>query len=161
MPSPLVVDASPVIVLAKAGFLDLLAIAGDPVQIPLAVVREIQRIGPQDPAVQALAQTPWLIPVDPGPAPAALRPFHIDAGEEAVLSWALAHPGTGAMIDDPRARRCALALGIPHRGCLGLVLLARRQGVIPAARPVLEQLRQVGLRLSDRLMNQSLALVGE
>lgn len=161
MPKPLVVDASPVIVLAKAGFLDLLQIAGDPVQVPLAVVQEIQWVGPHDPAAQALAQTPWLIPVDPGPAPAALQPFNLDAGEEAVLTWALANPGTEALIDDPKARRCALALGIPHRGCLGLVVFARQQGVLPAARPVLEQLRQVGLRLSDRIMNQALAQIGE
>jgi hypothetical protein len=32
---------------------------------------------------------------------------------------------------------------------------------IPHARPVLERLRQAGMYLSDRIMTQSLALVGE
>ncbi|MHC5726961.1 MAG: DUF3368 domain-containing protein, partial [Nostoc sp.] len=38
---------------------------------------------------------------------------------------------------------------------------AKQRGVIPAARPVLEQLRVCGMYLSDRVINQSLALVGE
>jgi predicted nucleic acid-binding protein len=161
VPSPVVVNASPVIVLAKAGFLDLLRLAGDPVQVPRAVVQEVQQGGANDPAAQALAQTAWLTPVDPGPAPAPLQAFGLGPGEEAVLAWALANPGTEALIDDQAARRCAKALGIPHRGCLGLVILARQQGVLPAARPVLEQLRQAGLRLSNRVLSLALALVGE
>lgn len=105
MPSPIVVDTSPIIVLAKAAYLDLLRAAGSPIQMPRAVVQEIQQAGPNDVA--------------------------------------------------------ATLLGIPHRGCLGLVLAARKQGIVALGRPVLEQLRQAGLRLIDRLMNQALALVGE
>jgi predicted nucleic acid-binding protein len=58
-------------------------------------------------------------------------------------------------------RRCATTLGIPIRGTLGLVLTAKQRGEISAARPVLEQLRLSGMYLSDRVMNQALALVGE
>jgi len=161
VPNPLVVNASPIIVLAKTGFLDLLRLAGDPVQVPLAVAREIMRAGANDPAVQALTHVPWLISVDPGPAPAALQAFGLDPGEESVLTWALANQGTETLIDDQAARRCARALGIPCRGCLGLVIVARKQGIIASARPVLEQLRQAGLRLSDRVLNLALAQVRE
>jgi predicted nucleic acid-binding protein len=52
-------------------------------------------------------------------------------------------------------------LGIPVRGTLGIVITAKQRGVIPAARPVLEQLRLCGMYLSDRVINQALALVGE
>src|SRR5207302_8107590 len=92
-----------------------------------------------DPAVQVLTHVPWLISVDPGPAPAALQAFGLDPGEESVLTWALANQGTETLIDDQAARRCARALGIPCRGCLGLVIVARKQGIIASARPVLEQ----------------------
>ncbi len=64
-------------------------------------------------------------------------------------------------MDDLAARRCAGALGIPVRGTLGLVLTAKQQGEITAARPVLEQLRLCGMYLSDRVMNQALARIGE
>jgi predicted nucleic acid-binding protein len=78
-----------------------------------------------------------------------------------VLTWALGHPGTEALIDDLAARRPAKTLNIPHRGCLGLVLPAKTRGVFSLARPIVEQLRAAGLRLSTRVMNQALTLVGE
>lgn len=161
MAAPPVVDSSPVIVLARVGLLPLLRLAGDPVLLPTAVVQEIQQAGPNDPAAQALSQTPWLLTVDPGPVAPALLPFALDVGEAAVLTWALMHAATEAILDEARARRCAIQLGIPCRGCVGLVLAARRQGVIPLARPVLVAMRQAGFYLSDRTMNQALALVGE
>jgi predicted nucleic acid-binding protein len=74
---------------------------------------------------------------------------------------AYTHPGTEAIIDDLADRRCAAALGIPVRGTLGLILIAKRQGRIPQARPVFERLRHAGMYLSDRVMNQALGLVGE
>jgi predicted nucleic acid-binding protein len=85
----------------------------------------------------------------------------LGAGESAVLTWGYVNPGTEVIIDDLSARRCATTLGIPVRGTLGLVLTAKQQGIIPLARPVLEQLRLCGMYLSDRLMNQALAKVGE
>jgi predicted nucleic acid-binding protein len=47
------------------------------------------------------------------------------------------------------------------RGTLGLVLVAKQRGRIPAARPVLESLRASGMYLSDSVLNKALALVGE
>ncbi len=155
------VNASPLIILAKAGYLDLLRIAGDPVLVPLPVQQEIQQAGATDPAVLALGKVSWLQVVDPGPTALEVLPFGLDVGEEAVLTWALAHPGTEALVDDSTARRCAQKLAIPHRGCLGLVLNARRLGLLPAARPVLEALRTSGLYLSDRVLNSVLPQVGE
>jgi predicted nucleic acid-binding protein len=51
--------------------------------------------------------------------------------------------------------------GIPVRGTLGLILTAKKRGVIPEARPVLEKLRQSGIYLPDRILNQALALIGD
>ena len=39
--------------------------------------------------------------------------------------------------------------------------IAKKQGIIALARPVLEQLRQAGLRLSDRVLNLAFGQVGE
>jgi predicted nucleic acid-binding protein len=78
-----------------------------------------------------------------------------------VLAWGYAHRGTEVIIDDLAARRCAAALGIPVRGTLGLVLVAKKRGVIAFARPVVDKLRQSGMYLSDRVIDQALALVGE
>lgn len=64
-------------------------------------------------------------------------------------------------VGDLAARRGAAALEIPVRGTLGLVLVAKQRGELVAARPVLEQLRQAGMYLSDAVMNRVLAMVGE
>ncbi len=49
----------------------------------------------------------------------------------------------------------------PHQGTLGVVLFAKTQGLISAARPIVERLRQHGMFLSDRVMNHALRQVGE
>jgi predicted nucleic acid-binding protein len=108
-------------------------------------------------AVQALAQATWLRSVIPGPLPPTVTVFNLGAGESAVL----AHPGSGAIVDDRAARSAAAALAIPDQGNLGVIILAKFQGLLPAARPVLEQLRHKGMYLSDQLMNRVLAQVGE
>ncbi len=154
-------NASPIILLAKVGLVDLLRQLGPPMVIPEAAVLEIQRHGPTDPAVQALTQAPWLATVDPGPAAPAVAARHLGPGETAVLTYALANLGSGVILDDLAARNCAAVLGIRYQGTVGLVLYAKRQGWIPAARPVVERLRQAGLRLSDQVMNRALAQVGE
>jgi predicted nucleic acid-binding protein len=156
-----VVNASPIILLGKIGRVDLLRQLGPPVVIPEAAVLEIQRRGPADPAVHALAQSTWLTEVKPGPVVPAVAAYNLGAGEMAVLTYALAYPGSGAVLDDQAARSCAAALSIPHQGTLGLVIYAKQQGLIPAARPLVEQLRQAGMYLSDQVMNQALAQVGE
>ena len=131
------------------------------VVIPDAAAREVQQRGASDVSVQALAQATWLASVDPGPIPAVVAAFGVGAGESAVLAQALANPGSGAILDDQTARRAAAALGIPHQGTLALVIHAKRQGLVSLARPILELLRQEGMYLSDQLMNQALAQIGE
>ena len=69
--------------------------------------------------------------------------------------------GAGTVLDIDTARRCADALGIPTRSTLGLVLIAKKRGVLPAARPIVERLRQAGMYLSDDVMNRDLEMVGE
>jgi predicted nucleic acid-binding protein len=159
--SPLIVDSSPLIILGKTGLLDLLRILGDPVLIPTAVHGEIQQGGEDDIAVAALREATWIQVVDTGLESSPLGTFGLDAGEEAVLALALSIPDSQVLIDDQAARRYAKALKLRYTGCLGLVLLAKQHGVFQKARPVLEEMRQAGLRLTDRIVNDSLRMVGE
>lgn len=155
------INASPLIFLTKGGFLELLHLVSPEIIVPAAVAKEIQEYGVSDVTAQAIASTSWLVVVETPPVPAIIQNWDLGAGESAVLTWGYLHPSTEVILDDLAARRCATALGIPVRGTLGLVLKAKQQGTIQAARPVLEQLRLCGMYLSDRVMNQALALVGE
>ncbi len=155
------VNASPMIYLSRAGLLDLLQLLAPEIVVPNAVATEILQRGQSDPTAQALNQTIWLSIVQTPPVPASIQAWGLGLGESSVLAWGYANPGTEVILDDLAARRCATAHSIPVRGTLGLVLTAKQRRVISAARPVLLQLRQAGMYLSDRVMNQALAMVGE
>ena len=90
-----------------------------------------------------------------------VQSWDLGPGESSVIAWALAHPGCRAVLDDLEGRRCAEALRIPLRGTLGLILRARRTGIIPKARPIVERLRTAGMFLSDRVIDEALEEVDE
>ena len=159
---PPAADASPLIVLAQGGLLELLRVAGPRVVVPQAVAAEVRRHGPDDPAARALQTVAWIEIVDVASIDPRVQSFGLGPGEAEVLTWALAHPGTEAIIDDRSGRRAASALGVPTRGTLGLILAAKQQGLIPAARPVVEHLlRMTAWYLSDHERERALRLVGE
>lgn len=154
------VNASPLIFLSRGGLTNLLRLAAPEIVVPVMVADEIRRRGSDDPTRRALEEHPWLTVADVT-VPPLIQAWDLGAGESGVLAWAHAHQGALAVVDDLAARRCAATLGVPVRGTLGLVILARRRGEIPAARPVLEALRRSGLYLSDAVLDAALALVGE
>ncbi|MEH1932439.1 MAG: DUF3368 domain-containing protein [Nostoc sp.] len=155
------INTSPLIFLTKGGFLDLLLLMGSSIIVPSAVATEIQAYGSADVTAVALNNTDWLVIQETPPVPNVIQSWDLGLGESAVLTWGYVNPGTEVILDDLAARRCAATLGIPVRGTLGIVITAKQRGVIPAARPVLEQLRQCGMYLSDRVINLALALVEE
>lgn len=161
MPEPPVVNTTPLIVLARIGRMFLLQAAGERIIVPAAVAAEVRVRGAADPAVQRLTESRWLEVVEAIPIPPRITALRLDPGEAAVLAWAVSHPGSEAILDDLRARRAAAALGVLRRGTLSLVLDAKDIGLVRAARPVIEELRHAGLYLSDRVMNEALARVGE
>jgi uncharacterized protein len=156
-----VANASPLIFLTEVGLLEVLRQPGVPVLVPDTVLVEIGRLGPNDPAIQVVQQSGWMQIVPTPTIPDVVLVWDLDAGESAVLAVALNHPDSMAVLDDQPARRCAQVLNIQTQGTLGLVLVAKQQCLIPVVRPVLEQLKQAEMYMSDRLENQILAAAGE
>ncbi len=161
MPSDPAVNTSPLIFLSKSNQLDLLKVASSKIIVPSAVVQEIKTYGESDLTYKALISSDWLIETEINSIPAIISSWDLGYGESAVLTWGYTNPGTEVILDDLAARRCARTLSIPVRGTLGLVLTAKQQGKILAARPILEQLIASGMYLSEKVINQALKLVGE
>lgn len=161
MAEPPACNASPLIVLARAGHLDLLRGLYGTVIVPDAVGSEVLRGSEGDPAAAAVQSEAWLKRTEVGNVPPHIAAWDLGSGEAEVLTWALEHPGCEAILDNRLGRRCARALGLPVRGTLGVVLLARKRGLIPAARPVMDALVRAGLFLTPDLREQALRLVGE
>jgi predicted nucleic acid-binding protein len=156
-----IVNASPLILLAKIGRIDLLQMDGVDVVVPAAVLDEIAAHGEGDLVAEVVRGEDWLAIVPSPPVPDDIKARRLGAGESAVLSLALTEPDVEVVLDDMAARRCAGDLKIRCVGTLGLVLIAKELGAIPEARPVVEQLRRAGLYLTDELAHAALKLVGE
>jgi len=155
------VNASPLIYLTHVGLLDVLNEPGVPVVVPDRVVGEISARGTADPAVIAVGATVWIQVVPDPVIPKRVVDWGLDAGESAVLALALEQPGSQAILDDLAARHCAAALGISTQGTLGLMLIAKRLGLIPEVRPLIDTLRRAGFYVSDTLVQRVLRAAGE
>jgi predicted nucleic acid-binding protein len=159
MADPLVVDASPLIVLARIGRIDLLTVLGTPIHVPESVRLEVQ--AHLDDAASILDSVDWLRTVPDEERLPLVRSWDLGAGESAVLEWAQAHRPAHAILDDYAARKLAAVLAVRVTGTLGIALLAKRRGVVRSARSLVEELLQAGLYLSESLIEQALRLVGE
>jgi predicted nucleic acid-binding protein len=140
-----VANASPLIVLFRSGQAALLGQLWREVLVPGAVWMEVLAGGPWDAAAQGLPAAPWVRHVEvPAIAP-GIAAWDLGRGESEVLTFALAHPGYRAMVDDAGARRCARTFGIPILGTGGALILAKRRGLIASVSASLTALRNAGL----------------
>jgi predicted nucleic acid-binding protein len=155
-----IVNASPLISLAKAGYLDLLSKLAPHVIVPDAVASEVLAGLPSDPARKAL-ENGWGDRASPRQIPSNVLEWGLGAGESAVLALCLEKSGCKAVLDDAAARSCARALELPLLGTLAVVLRARHAGLIPSASQVMAALREAGLRLDDKTIRSALERVGE
>ncbi len=106
-----VLNASPIIVLARVGQEHLFDALADEVAVPQAVVDEIQAVPAGDPGRQAVASGRFPV-VDTTLAPEVLA-WDLGIGETAVLSYALEESGWTVIVDDAAARKCAQSFGLP------------------------------------------------
>ena len=65
------------------------------------------------------------------------------------------------LIDDLRARKVAQYNGIQIIGSVGVLLLAKKHGLIPAIKPCLEQIDQSEVHMGRSLMQEALIMAGE
>jgi predicted nucleic acid-binding protein len=154
-----VVNATPVIVPAKAAHLHLLTDSCRELLVPDAVVAEILAGPPSDPAREAVRRGLGQTAACPQ-IPSRLLEWGLGSGETAVLALALERKLT-AVLDDAAARTCARAIGIEVIGTLGVVLRARKKAIIPSAAVVLRGLRASGLYLDDKVVRPALEAIGE
>jgi predicted nucleic acid-binding protein len=150
--SGVVSDTSPLIALHQIGQLGLLGTIFGSVLIPPAVAHEA-------PGIERPA---WLLvrslekPLAPPVVGAGLGP-----GETEAISLALELRVARMILDDLPARVLAQKLGIPLIGTLGILLAAKRRGLISAIREPIDTLRAGGFRVATELYERVLTKAGE
>lgn len=154
-------DAGPLIYLGAVGQLELLPAQFERVLVPDAVWNEVVGHGAALPGADAVREAKWIDVRTV--ADDAVRPFtdRLDPGEAAALALAIALHADLCLVDDLAARRMANAIGIPVVGTLGILLQAKMLGRIPAVRPILLAMTQLGFRVSAELLRAVLNHAGE
>lgn len=86
----------------------------------------------------------------------------VHGGEAECLALAMEHPDSLLLLDDLAARELAASNQLLFTGTLGCLVQARRQGIIPAIRPLLQKLRtQARFWISEALETRVLHDAGE
>ncbi len=85
----------------------------------------------------------------------------VDIGEASAIALAVEISASILIIDDLRGRKLAKQLQLKHTGTLGILLLAKRQGIIPLLKPLIEKIQATNFRISDGLVKDILVAAGE
>jgi len=85
----------------------------------------------------------------------------IDDGEAASIILAVEEDAGLIILDDKDARKIAEKLGLKVMGTAGILLLAKKKGIIEEIKPILEEMRTSGFYLSDSIIKIVLREAGE
>ena len=157
----IVADTGPILSFARAGYVDLLRDVVGTLTVPEAVYEEIVVQGAGKPGAEDVQHAAWIRRervtertfVDQLPA-------KLHRGEREAL--ALAKECDGAvLVDEREAQRVAQQHGIRHFGSLRVLKEAKDRGLILEVKPILDQLINTGMYISDALYHAFLRDIGE
>ncbi len=148
-------DTSAISALLQVGQAQILQTLYDRIVIPPAVEQELLRAHREIPAfveVHAVAETLELM----------RRLLLLDEGEACAITLAEQINADLLLIDEKKGRTVAEQAGLRYIGLVGVLIEARRRGVIPALRPILARLvKDAGFRLAPALQTAVIREVGE
>lgn len=158
-----VINTSPAIHLhcVLPGGLSTLALLVGQVTVPKEVGQELAAGADLDTTWQEIQNQIGIVVRN---TPANIHPLlsaQIDLGEASVIQTALDHGDAAVILDDLKARRVAKTLGLSVTGTLGVLLQAKRTGLLPSMTEVITKLEQRGMWISSSLATKAIQLAGE
>jgi predicted nucleic acid-binding protein len=158
----LVLDASPLITLARVGSLGLLRQLADQIIIPDAVYAESVSLARGRPGSIEISQADWLIRrTVENQAHVRLLRTRVGLGEAEAIVLAREIEAEAVVLDDAAARRLAEQEGCRVVGLLGLLVMAKQRGLLSAIKPLLDAMRNSGFFVSDELYTIIIQQVAE
>ncbi len=85
----------------------------------------------------------------------------VDLGEASVIALAKEFDDPLLLLDDLKARRLAVKLGIKLTGTLGIIYKAKQMSIIDKVKPVIDKLLDTDFRISETIIKEFLKLNGE
>jgi uncharacterized protein len=143
--------------------LEFLPLLYKQVLIPSAVFEELMASKRDLPPAIDLASQPWLIVASAKDHTRVqeLRE-HLDPGEAEAIVLAVERRADLLLVDERCGRRTATAAGLTVTGLLGVVVRAKRSGLIDLGKPVVDELIQIArFWIGPALYAEVLAELGE
>lgn len=159
----IVSNSSPLITFARISRLDIVQRLYGEIVIPTAVWDEVVVAGAHHPGADAVRSSSWILQqaVMNKPLVQALRQ-ELDAGEAEAIALAMQCGDALLLMDERLGRDTARHLGIRYLGVIGVLIEAKRRGIIQVIRPLLASLRDsAGFRISAALYQRVLRDEGE
>lgn len=156
-----IADSGPLICLARINQLELLSRLFSKILVPPEVWNEVTVRGQGHPGAYEVSQVTWL--TIQAPDPQLVKPLSIlvDAGEAEAIALAQTTSDCVILLDDSRARKIAQRLNIKQIGTIGLLLRAKRRGLIEKIRPHIDALVENGIYIRRELIEAVLKAAEE
>ncbi len=157
---PIISNNSPLVSLWGLNLLSLFRDLYTEVWIPREVEREFLGTKKED-RQQALNDAPWIKTVDLTDPQNAAVYQGLDDGEAEVLALAKEHNTRFVLLDEKKARQEAKRIGLIVKGTVGILLEAKKKGLIHMIKPLIIALENNGMHLSKPLIDLVLREAGE
>jgi len=157
-----VCNSSPLIHLAKIGKLELLRDFFEQVLIPEEVYKECVIDGKNRDDADKIRDAPWILAsrIENLELKKAINTF-LDEGESEAIALALQMGADLILLDDYEAREFARIYNLKITGTVGVLMKAKRMGIISSLSDVLEDLKETGFWINEDLYSIILKDVGE
>jgi predicted nucleic acid-binding protein len=85
----------------------------------------------------------------------------VDLGEASAIALCYQKGSVQIILDDYKARRFAEELQLQVIGTMGIIVRAKKEGIIDSVKPVIEKIQATNFRLSSKVIDLTLAGAGE
>jgi hypothetical protein len=159
----IVSNTSPISNLAMVGQLNLMQQLYERILIPTAVYEELLDKRAGETVITAVKSAMWLKiqPVQNQELVNELR-NRVNVGEAEAIALAIEVEANRLLIDERLGRQTAIDFDLKIIGVLGILLTAKRQNLITAIKPIMDDLMtQANFRISSQLYINVLSTAGE
>ena len=150
-------DTSPLTYLMQIGEVFLLKKLFDEVVVPPAVFDELAVMNEHRKVLKEIMEQGWLTMQTPAKMfLQRVQPFGLDKGETEALALALALKADYIIIDERNGSEVANQLQIPATGLIGVLIAAKKQGLIILVKPLLDNIIQQGFFITKHFYQKVL-----
>ncbi len=157
-----IVNTTPLIALCHVGQLNLLKKLYSEIMIPRAVYRELSKKKQSICKRQVDLSLEWIHVKDiENQMAKSMFKTQLHDGEVEVMILAKERSADIVIIDDANAKKYAKYLKLSVTGTLGVLIKAKREGYISELKPIIQEMIEKNIYISEKLMKFCLEQVNE